>query len=103
MIPIDEAIEFCKDVATDEAFSNKAYGILKAKKLADIAVYLEHYKMLLAKPDKITKLYAIEDIATGQIIFNARGGAYKSADEVLAILDKLEDGKYRIVTYELRK
>jgi hypothetical protein len=75
---------------TDEIFS-------------DIAFYLKDYKRLLSEvPNKITKLYAIENIATGEIIFNARGGAYKKPEEALAKLDKLEDGKYRLVTYELK-
>ena len=57
---------------------------------------------ILEVPNKITKLYAIENIATGEIIFNARGGAYKKPEEAIAKLDKLESGKYRLVTYELK-
>ena len=94
MITIDEAIGFCE---------NNAGGRFTGEVFSDIATYLKDYKRLLSEvPNKITKLYAIENIATGEIIFNARGGAYKKAEEAIAKLDKLEDGKYRIVTYELR-
>jgi len=94
MITIDEAIEFCK-VNTGLALMDKV--------LRDIAFYLMDYKRLLSEtPNKITKLYAIENIATGEIIFNARGGAYKKPEEAIAKLDKLESGKYRLVTYELK-
>ena len=110
MITLDEAIEFCKDKAKQdvELRTSLGYtGVWNHKEigsiLGDIAFYLMDYKRILSEGSrKITKLYAIEDISTGQIIFNARGGAYKSADEALAKLDKLEDGKYRIVTYELK-
>jgi hypothetical protein len=64
---------------------------------------LDEHRQMLGGQNVITKLYAIQDVTTGKIIFNARGGAYKSADEALAKLDKLEDGKYRIVTYELKE
>lgn len=93
MITIDEAIEFCERNA----------GGLMSEVLRSIAFYLKDYKRLLSEvPNKITKLYAIENIATGEIIFNARGGAYKKPEEAIAKLDKLESGKYRLVTYELK-
>ena len=95
MITIDEAIEFCEC---------NTGSVLIDKVLRDIAFYLKDYKRLLSEaPNKITKLYAIENIATGEIIFNARGGAYKKPEEAMAKLDKLEDGKYRLVTYELKE
>ena len=95
MITIDEAIEFCEC---------NTGSVLIDKVLRDIAFYLKDYKRLLSEvPNKITKLYAIENIATGEIIFNARGGAYKKPEEAIAKLDKLEDGKYRLVTYELKE
>ena len=95
MITIDEAIGFCE--------CNTGLALMD-KVLRDIAFYLKDYKRLLPEvPNKITKLYAIENIATGEIIFNARGGAYKKPEEAIAKLDKLEDGKYRIVTYELKE
>ena len=95
MITIDEAIEFCY---------HNAGGRFTGEAFSDIAFYLKDYKRLLSEvPNKITKLYAIENIATGEIIFNARGGAYKKPEEAIAKLDKLEDGKYRLVTYELKE
>jgi len=102
MITIDEAIEFC------EYTTLAGYVIMWHDKpiceiFKDIAFYLRDYKRTMSEvPNKITKLYAIENIATGEIIFNARGGAYKKPEEALAKLDKLEDGKYRLVTYELK-
>ena len=111
MITIDEAIEFCKDKAkrdvelrTSLGFTGMWNHIEVGSILGDIAFYLMDYKRLLSEvPNKITKLYAIENIATGEIIFNARGGAYKKPEEAIAKLDKLEDGKYRLVTYELKE
>ncbi len=110
MITIDEAIGFCEDKAkrdvelrTSLGFTGMWNHIEVGSILGDIAFYLKDYKRLLSEvPNKITKLYAIENIATGEIIFNARGGAYKKPEEAMAKLDKLEDGKYRIVTYELK-
>jgi len=94
MITIDEAIGFCE---------HNVGSVLMSEVLRSIAFYLRDYKRLLSEvPNKITKLYAIENIATGEIIFNARGGAYKKPEEAMAKLDKLEDGKYRLVTYELK-
>lgn len=46
------------------------------------------------------KLYAIEHINTGKIIFNARGGAYKKHEDVEGKLKRLGEG-YRIVVYTL--
>ena len=94
MITIDEAIEFCERNA----------GGLMSELLRSIAFYLMDYKRILSEGSrKITKLYAIENVATGEIIFNARGGAYKKPEEAIAKLDKLESGKYRLVTYELKE
>ena len=51
-----------------------------------------------------TKLYAIEECISGNIIFNARGGCYKEYADAMSKVARLieEDGKsYRIVKYEL--
>ena len=69
----------------------------------DVLTYLEDYKRLTDGDGTIKRLYAIQNIATGEIIFNARGGAYKKLEEALTKLDKLESGKYRLVTYELKE
>ena len=83
---------------------NMRHGKSTGEIFGNIATYLKDYKRLLSQvPNKITKLYAIENIATGEIIFNARGGAYKKPEEAIAKLDKLESGKYRLVTYELKE
>lgn len=51
-----------------------------------------------------TELYAIEDVNTGKIIFNARGGCYKQVSDALkklAYLTARDSGNYRIVVYRL--
>lgn len=63
--------------------------------------WLEELKQLKALQIKRpTELYAIENITTGEIIFNARGGCYKHTDEVETKLRKLGNG-YKIVKYKL--
>lgn len=63
--------------------------------------WLEEYKQLKAlQVKRPTELYAIEDIVTGEIIFNARGGCYRQIDEAKTKLRKLGDG-YKIVKYKL--
>lgn len=70
-------------------------------KNAQLIKWLEEYKQLKALQIKSpTELYAIKDIATGEIIFNARGGCYRQIDEVEKKLRKLGDG-YKIVKYKL--
>ena len=112
MITIDEAIEFCEYNAKKnaKAFAEIGYvtrwnGERVDEIFGNIAAYMKDFKrrLLSEVPNKITKLYAIENIATGEIIFNARGGAYKKPEEAIAKLDKLESGKYRLVTYELKE
>ena len=66
-----------------------------------LITWLEDYKQLKALQIKRpTELYAIENITTGEIIFNARGGCYRQIDEAKTKLRKLGDG-YKIVKYKL--
>ena len=44
-------------------------------------------------------LYAIEEISTGKVIFNARGGCYKEPKDVAKKLKKLGTDNYRVITY----
>lgn len=68
---------------------------------AQLIKWLEEYRQLKAlQVKRPTELYAIEDIATGEIIFNARGGCYRHIDEAKTKLRKLGDG-YKIVKYKL--
>lgn len=70
-------------------------------KNAQLIKWLEEYKQLKALQIKRpTELYAIENITTGEIIFNARGGCYKHTDEAETKLRKLGNG-YKIVKYKL--
>ena len=45
-------------------------------------------------------LYAIEEISTGKIIFNARGGCYKEPKDVAKKLKKLGTDDHRIIVYK---
>lgn len=68
---------------------------------AQLIKWLEEYKQLKhLQVKRPIELYAIEDIATGEIIFNARGGCYRHIDEAKTKLRKLGDG-YKIVKYKL--
>lgn len=49
----------------------------------------------------IDKLFAIKDINTGEIIFNARGGAYHTYDAALKKRERLGEDDYKVVTYKL--
>ena len=70
-------------------------------KNAQLIKWLEEYRQLKAlQVKRPTELYAIEDITTGEIIFNARGGCYRHIDEAKIKLRKLGNG-YKIVKYKL--
>ncbi len=70
-------------------------------KNAQLIRWLEDYKQLKALQIKRpTELYAIENMTTGEIIFNARGGCYRHIDEAKIKLRKLGNG-YKIVKYKL--
>lgn len=49
----------------------------------------------------IDKLFAIKNINTGEIIFNARGGAYHTYDAALKKRERLGEDDYKVVTYKL--
>lgn len=48
-------------------------------------------------------LYAIENINTGRIIFNARGGAYQNKDAAYKRMAELGIKEHRIVEYKLNE
>lgn len=51
-----------------------------------------------------TEMYAIVDLRTGDLIFNAKGGLYRMRDKVVDKLNRLRragGGHYEIVTYRL--
>lgn len=63
--------------------------------------WLEEYKQLKALQIKRpTELYAIENISTGEIIFNARGGCYRDKEAAKRKVKEL-GMNYRIVKYRL--
>lgn len=52
--------------------------------------------------DDVKEIYAIRDLSTGDIIWSARGSAYKELDDVKKKLNSLDCGKqYKIITYKL--
>ena len=66
-----------------------------------LITWLEDYKQLKALQIKRpTELYAIENITTGEIIFNARGGCYREKEAAKRKVKKLGTN-YRIVKYRL--
>lgn len=66
------------------------------------AEWLEDYKRLLKKEiNRPVELYAIEEISSGKIIFNARGGAYKDKELAIRKLNELGSCSHRLVIYKL--
>lgn len=66
-----------------------------------LITWLEDYKQLKALQIKRpTELYAIENITTGEIIFNARGGCYREKEAAKRKVKELGTN-YRIVKYRL--
>ena len=48
-------------------------------------------------------LYAIENINTGNITFNARGGCYRNVFDAIEKMHKMGQNEHRIVEYRLEK
>lgn len=48
-------------------------------------------------------LYAIENINTGEITFNARGGCYRNIFDAIEKIHKMGQDEHRIVEYRLEK
>lgn len=57
----------------------------------------------LRRVDSPEVLYAIENINTGEITFNARGGAYRNVLDAIKKMHKMGQNEYRIVEYRLEK
>ena len=49
----------------------------------------------------IDRLFGVKNINTGEIIFNARGGAYHTYDAALKKRERLGEDDYKVVTYKL--
>lgn len=49
----------------------------------------------------VDKLFGVKNINTGEIIFNARGGAYHTYDAALKKRERLGEDDYKVVTYKL--
>ena len=92
---LNEAIEECKMYANDDCFPYK-------DKYKNVAEWLEDYKsIIMSDRQRPRKLYAIEEMSTGKIIFNARGGCYKSIEEANTKIAKLGESTHKIITYKL--
>lgn len=48
-------------------------------------------------------LYAIKDLKTGEIIFNARGGVYQNKEAAISKCLKLGQETHKLVEYKLRE
>nr|DAD59706.1 MAG TPA: hypothetical protein [Bacteriophage sp.] len=57
----------------------------------------------LRRVDRPEVLYAIENINTGEITFNARGGAYRNVFDAIEKMQKMGQNEHRIVEYRLEK
>lgn len=57
----------------------------------------------LARINRPEVLYAIENINTGEITFNARGGAYQDKEAAYKKMCRMGQNDHRIVKYRLEK
>lgn len=57
----------------------------------------------LARVNRPEVLYAVENINTGEILFNSRGGAYRNVLDAIKKMQKMGQGTHRIVKYRLEK
>lgn len=57
----------------------------------------------LKRVQKPEVLYAIENINTGKITFNARGGAYQDKEAAYKKMCRMGQDDHRIVKYRLEK
>lgn len=57
----------------------------------------------LARVNRPEVLYAIENINTGKITFNARGGAYQDKEAAYKKMCRMGQNEHRIVEYRLEK
>lgn len=57
----------------------------------------------LARVNRPEVLYAIENINTGEITFNARGGAYQDKEAAYKKMCHMGQNEHRIVEYRLEK
>lgn len=57
----------------------------------------------LARVNRPKVLYAIENINTGEITFNARGGAYQDKEAAYKKMCRMGQNEHRIVEYRLEK
>ena len=84
-----------------KSLSGNLYDLELEYKNAQLIKWLEEYKQLKALQIKRpTELYAIENMITGEIIFNARGGCYREKEAAKRKVKKLGTN-YRIVKYRL--
>lgn len=73
-------------------------------RIIDIATVEEILNNMPTDKEDVKEVYAIRDLSTGDIIWNARGSAYKEMNDVKKKLDSLDSNKfYKIITYKLEE
>lgn len=84
-----------------KSLSGNLYDLELEYKNTQLIKQLEEYRQLKAlQVKRPTELYAIEDMTTGEIIFNARGGCYRDKEAVKRKVKEL-GANYKIVKYRL--
>ena len=85
----------------------KVFPIAMNSYFAQVVDAEDLYKIIESIPtdkEDIKEVYAIRDLSTGDIIWNARGSAYKEMDDVKKKLHSLDSNKqYKIITYKLEE
>lgn len=98
---IFELIENCN--TGDVALGRENYSVI------NMTLLNQCIKSLPIEPEEITEVYAIKDITTGEVIWNAHGCPYKYKEDAEKKISKLKclmqnKGKlYYILTFKLEK
>ena len=98
----DELISRAKKFSTVMSFRGSAISepVIEVSKLETMI------NSLPTEPDEVKEVYAIKDLTTNEMIWNAHGCPYKSKDDVEKKIKKLrclfqnKDKIYQIVTYK---
>ena len=92
----EELLKFIDSTKFPVAFANYIGTV------ADTDVLKNYVNNIPTDKEDIKEVYAIRDLTTGDIIWNARGSAYKEFDDVKKKLKGLDSSKqYKIITYKL--
>ena len=98
----DELLKFI-DSATFPAMSYDYMG-----SVVDVNVLKNYINSLPTNKEEVTELYAIKDLVNDEVIWSARGSAYKTMKDAKNRLARLENenrntlAAYEIITYKLK-